>query len=178
MSLDKKQFRYVFDEYYQPLCNYAFKFTKDLDKAEDIVQDVFVKIWNRQHTFNENIKWAPYLFLLVKNQSLDVLRRDNLGLRVTKEYQYTKDKEVYLHVEENEKEIDHLLMLEKLYKSIGALPPKCSEVFTMNKLKGFTHLEIAERMGLSIKTVEAHMTKAYKLIKASMILKIIIMSIQ
>ncbi len=162
----------MFNEYYQPLCNYALKFTKDLDKAEDMVQDVFVKLWNRKQIIDKEKNWTSYLFLMVKNQCLDEYKRNNIGAKVTQEYYKVNDKEVYLTVDD--KEVEYYLMLEKLNQSIQALPPKCREIFTLNKLQGVTQIEIADSMGISIKTVEAQMAKAYKIIKASLVTKLIL----
>lgn len=171
MAVDKKQFKDMFIEFYQPLCNYAFSFTKDIDKSEDIVQDVFVKLWNSKFTADRNKNLTAYLFLLVRNQSLDVLKRESLGARVTRHYYHFKDNEEYLSGDE--KNMDHYIMLEKLDRSIKSLPPKCSQVFTMNKIEGLSHNEIAEALDISVKTVEAHMTRAYKIIKSQMILKMV-----
>jgi RNA polymerase sigma-70 factor (ECF subfamily) len=175
MAVDKKQFKDMFIEFYQPLCNYAFSFTKDINKSEDIVQDVFVKLWNNKFSADKNKNLAAYLFLLVRNHSLDILKRDSLGARVTQNYYHFKENEEYLSGDE--KNIDHYMMLEKLDKSIKSLPPKCGEVFTLNKIKGLSHNEIAASLGISVKTVEAHMTRAYKLIKSHMILKVVLWAI-
>ncbi len=174
MPLESKEFRYIFDEYYQPLCNYAFKYTKDIEKAEDIVQDVFVKIWLKQKMINKSQNWVSYLFMMVKNRTLDELKRDNVGMKITQEYYHSKENQVYLTVDENE--IEYYLTLDTLYKSIQSLPPKCSEVFTMNKINGISQQDIAERLGISIKTVEAHMAKAYKLLRSSLIVRLCIFS--
>lgn len=172
MALDKKKFKELFMENYQPLCNYAFSFTKDADKAEDIVQDVFVKLWNSQFTLDKNRNISGYLFTLVRNHSLDVLRRDHLGVKVAQEYNHQREVEEFISSEETNTE--NYMMLEKLDRSIKALPPKCGEVFLLNKIQGYSHSDIAEFLGISVKTVEAHMTKAYRLLKSQMIFTIIL----
>ena len=161
--LDKSTFKGLFDDHYRPLCNVAFRISGDLDQAEDIVQDVFLKIWNQQDLLNVDQNIKSYMYTMVRNHALEIIRRQQLGARIT-------DEILYLHTAANsdaidDNEIEKYLILDRIYISIRQLPPKCSEVFTLSKVNGLTYVQIAEKMNISVKTVENHMGKALRLMR-------------
>ncbi len=161
--LDKSTYKRLFDDHYRPLCNFAYRINGDIDKAEDIVQDIFVKIWNQKDLLQEDKNIKSYIYTMVRNHTLEIMRREGIGLKVSKEI-------LYLHTDENElsieeEEIEKYRLIDKIYVSIRQLPPKCSEVFTLSKVNGLTYTQIAERMNISVKTVESHMSKALRLLR-------------
>jgi len=162
--LDKSTFKGLFDDHYRPLCNVAFRISGDLDMAEDIVQDVFLKIWNQQDLLNANKNIKSYMYTMVRNHALEIIRRQQIGARIT-------DEILYLHSEANsdpieDNEIEKYLILDKIYISIRQLPPKCAQVFTLAKVNGLSYSQIADDMHISVKTVENQMGKALKLLRA------------
>lgn len=161
--MDKIIFRTLFDEHYRPLCNFAYRITGDLDQAEDIVQDVFVKIWNTKEMIQKDKNVRSYIYTMVRNHALEVIRREGIGSKINKEI-------LYLHTEISEsliedEEIEKYRLIDKIYVSIRQLPPKCGEVFTMSKVNGLTYTQIAARLDISVKTVENHIGKALKLLR-------------
>ncbi len=162
--MDKSTFKGLFDDHYRPLCNVAFRISGDLDMAEDIVQDVFLKIWNQQDLLNANKNIKSYMYTMVRNHALEIIRRQQIGARIT-------DEILYLHSEANsdpieDNEIEKYLILDKIYISIRQLPPKCAQVFTLAKVNGLSYSQIADDMHISVKTVENQMGKALKLLRA------------
>lgn len=161
--MDKTTFKGIFDTHYRPLCNFAFRICGDLDKSEDIVQDVFVKIWNQQDLLQKDKNITSYIYTMVRNHTLEIVRRETIGIKVSKEL-------LYLHTDANDddildEEIEKYQLLDKIYVSIRQLPPKCGEVFTLGKVNGLSYAQIADRMDISVKTVENHMGKALKLLR-------------
>jgi RNA polymerase sigma-70 factor (ECF subfamily) len=138
-----------------------------MDQAEDIVQDVFVKIWYKEDMLQENNNVKSYIYTMVRNKALEIVRRDNIGAKVTKEI-------LNLHTQTNEQEIDeaeieNFQLLDKVYVSIRQLPPKCGEVFTLSKVNGLTYSQIAGQLDISVKTVENHIGKALRLLREMLV---------
>lgn len=161
--MDKIFFRSLFDEHYRPLCNFAYRITGDIDQAEDIVQDVFVKLWNTKEMLQKDKNVRSYIYMMVRNHSLEIVRREGIGAKINKEI-------LYLHTDKSasmidDEEIEKYKLIDKIYVSIRQLPPKCSEVFTMSKINGLSYAQIAERLDISVKTVENHISKALRLLR-------------
>jgi RNA polymerase sigma-70 factor (ECF subfamily) len=162
--LDKNRFREVFKEYYNPLCNFASSITSDRKMAQDIVQDVFTKLWDKRNELEIKTNEKSYLFQAVKHRAFELLRKRQ------------NEKELDLgNVEEaidTEKEIEDLaanfMLKEFLYNSIRQLPPKCQEIFVLNKINGLTYSEIADDLNISVKTVENQIGKAYRKLRVLM----------
>jgi len=161
--LDKSSFKNLFELHYSPLCNFAYRITDDIDQAEDIVQDIFVKVWNDPDLLDGNKNINSYLYSMVRNRALEVIRRENISQKINQQLEYIQNNAADTNVEEEE--IEKLLLVEQIYVSIRQLPPKCSEVFTLSKVNGLTYVQIAEKMNISVKTVENHMGKALRLMR-------------
>jgi len=141
----------------------VYRITDDIDQAEDIVQDIFVKVWNDPELLDSNKNINSYLYSMVRNRALEVIRRENIGQKINQQLLYIQNNAADTNVEEDE--IEKLLLIEQIYVSIRQLPPKCSEVFTLSKVNGLTYIQIAEKMNISVKTVENHMGKALRLMR-------------
>ncbi len=161
--MDKSSFKNLFELHYSPLCNFAYRITDDIDQAEDIVQDIFVKVWNDPDLLDGNKNINSYLYSMVRNRALEVIRRENISQKINQQLEYIQNNAATTNVEEDE--IEKLLLVEQIYVSIRQLPPKCSEVFTLSKVNGLTYVQIAEKMNISVKTVENHMGKALRLMR-------------
>ena len=161
--MDKSSFKNLFELHYSPLCNFAYRITDDIDQAEDIVQDIFVKVWNDPDLLDGNKNINSYLYSMVRNRAFEVIRRENISQKINQQLEYIQNNAADTNVEEEE--IEKLLLVEQIYVSIRQLPPKCSEVFTLSKVNGLTYVQIAEKMNISVKTVENHMGKALRLMR-------------
>ncbi|MDE7189571.1 MAG: RNA polymerase sigma-70 factor [Muribaculaceae bacterium] len=133
--------------FYRPLGMYALKLLGDVDEAEDIVQEIFGTLVDRSDDIS-SATVKPYLYRAVHNRVLNRLR-DSMGERLA---EYPD--------EVTEEDIDTSERDARLWEEIGQLPQRCREVFLMAKRDGMSYAEIAEELGISVKTVENQMTKA------------------
>jgi RNA polymerase sigma-70 factor (family 1) len=158
-----RQFKVVFDAYYNSLCNYAFTFTKNADSSEDIVQDLFARIWEDRRELLTEKTIRFYLFTAVRNNSISWLRQGKRG--VTVEWDERKGGYAMIGTEEadSRETMDHS---EILKRGIDRLPPKCREVFLLNRFSNMSYKEIAASLGISVKTVENQLGKALKVLRA------------
>lgn len=163
--MTKQDFKQLFEQYYNPLCNFANSILYDSNRAEDAVQDVFVKMWQKKDTLEglENLK--SYLFRATKNKCIEYLRKLKLDQKLSEEN--ARQLEVSSSINTDD-EADKYLLKEKLFKSIRQLPPKCRNVFTLSKINGLTYNEIAEELDISPKTVENQMGRALRLLREMM----------
>lgn len=157
-SGNEKAFEYLMDSYYNRLCAYAYTLTKDHANAEDIVQNVFVEVFANRSKIKTDLSIKNYLYKSVYNAFIDHYRKNKPVIYLEKKYLEAIDLEV-----ENDKErLDELI--KKMNEEIEKLPTKCKKIFLLNKKEGLTHTEISEYLNISIKTVEGHITKAFKIL--------------
>lgn len=157
---DQTVFDAVFRKYYTPLCHYATGFTDgDPDEAEDIVQQTFVKLWERRASLD--IAWSvkAYLYKMVHNAALNRIR-----------HQKTKNK--YQQFNAQQLDTQHVLpedtapeLREKLQQALSDLPPQCRNIFELSRFEELKYREIAEQLNISIKTVETQMGKALRIMR-------------
>lgn len=163
--MDKTSYKHLFETYYASLCNLSYRIVGDIDKAEDIVQDVFVKIWNDKDNLDDSNNIKSYIFTMAKNRSLEVLRREGIASKMLQNIiPINPDEDIII----DEAEAEKYQLIDQLYVSIRQLPPKCGEVFTLSKVNGLSYIQIADQLNISIKTVENHMGKAFKLLREMM----------
>ena len=156
-SDDEHAFEKLFHKYYAPLCLYVCHFLGNKEKAEEIVQELFVKIWIKRHALNIETSVENYLFRSVKNQCLNEVQHQKAKqkyVRATTEGLMNGTDSSSCFMEVN--------LREKIKKSIEALPEKRREIFCMSREEGMKYREIADALGISVKTVEVHMGLALK----------------
>ncbi len=160
---DRQAFERVFRESYRPLTAYAFRFVSDLPTAENIVQDVYLKLWQNRHQLVIATSLIHYLFRSVRNRSLNHLdktkvRSEYLRIQIEKEHGNEDYSAFYPEIG----------LLDKIETAINALPVKRQEIFRLAREEGLKYREIADRLNLSVKTVEAQMTLALKQLRESL----------
>ncbi len=154
----------LFRIYYPRLNDYARKVTRDSEVAKDIVQDVFVKTWERRDKIEvKNIE--AFLFRVVRNQCLDYIKYIKVVENRMFEFGETERVEELYRVDFVKDE--PVLLIEKelndeIHRVIEALPEKCREVFLMSRVTGLKNREIAEKLNINIKNVERHINRALK----------------
>ncbi len=164
MSFDKKTFELLFKEYFPYLCSFANKYVDDMDECKDIVHNVFLNLWNRKSTLHTETSLKSYLFTSVHNRCLNFIRdrkkivRHELPLSEEALYEYL-DSSDYLEQTELEKKIKSI---------IDSLPEKTREIFLLNRFEGKKYAEIAELKGVTVKAIEAQMTKALKTMRENL----------
>ncbi len=160
MKLSKAQFKSIFDTYYNPLCNFCSKYLQDRGDIEDVVQEVLVKLWQNHGKIELQKDVKYYLFTSVKNKSIEIIR----SRKRKQEILDTIIPDKYFEDPVGD-EADLIILKEKLQSSIRQLPPKCQEIFVMNKVNGLTYNEISEELKISVKTVDNQMRRAFKLLR-------------
>lgn len=153
-------YTFLVEQYNQKLCVYAFSLSHDHNLAEDIVQNVFIRVWQQRHKLKSEFAIQSFLYKLVYNEFIDQYRKLKSTMAIEKKHIDALD----IILEEDDKTgIEKLIKLVK--REIENLPPKCKRVFLLSKQDGLTNIEIAEYLNISIKTVEAQITKAFSIIR-------------
>jgi len=157
---DPKAYTYLVDKYHHKLCVYALGLTNNHDAAEDIVQNVFIRVWKKRDNLKTDFSIQGFLYKSVYNEFIDDYRKQKFVLPLEKKY---IDELTTLIEEEDQNSLEKLINLVKL--EIQNLPPKCKEIFLLSKENGLTNIEISEYKNISIKSVEAHITKAFSILR-------------
>ncbi len=159
-NLDKKTFEYLFKEHFVYLCNFAQGYVPNIDDAKEIVQDVFVNLWNKRESIDLGKSVKSYLFSSVRNRCLNFIRNNKkfrshvLDIDIA-DYEIPMLEDVS---ESNE-------LQNKIDIAINKLPEKCKQVFMYSRIEELKYKEIAEKMNISIKTVEGQMSKALRVLR-------------
>jgi RNA polymerase sigma-70 factor, ECF subfamily len=154
---DKKSFETLFKTFYAPLCLFARNYIHDKDDCEEIVQGFFTKLWDKREHLDINSSVKNYLFSSVRNRCFNFLKHEKIKLEYQTETLYETD-----HNIDSSNFMMEVDLLEKVGKSIANLPARRREIFVLSREHGLKYREIAEKMGISIKTVETQMGHALK----------------
>lgn len=153
-------YSFLMDVYHQKLCVYAYGLTNDFDKAEDVVQNVLVRIWRKRQQLKSGFSLKSFLYKSVYNEFIDQYRKHKKVLALEKKH---IDALTDFVENENIDDMNRLIAIVKM--EIQNLPPKCRETFLLSKEEGLSNLEIADYLNVSIKSVEAHITKAFSILR-------------
>lgn len=159
---NQREFQELYHKHFNGLANYAYSVLKDKDAAKDVVQDVFLDLWNKRETLSIKTSIEAYLVRAVKFKSIDFIRKDK-----TKQQYVTKmtPASVPLSEESDDDDEETANRKKQLSYAIAQLPTKCRQVFLLSRLNGYTYKEIAEEMNISPKTVENQISRALKLLR-------------
>lgn len=161
---DYKAFQELFHKYYSALCQQAYMLTHSSDIAEEIVSDVFLKVWKNRESLQIKISILAYLMKATRNASIDYLRQ------VTRQRAYNHDIEGDF-TSDYASPSDMIIGDETqkiIERAIEALPPQCKLIFRMSRDSEMTYTEIASKLNLSIKTIETHMGRSLKFLRESL----------
>ena len=155
-------FELIFKEYYEGLCYYANMWLKDMDSAEEVVQAKFDKVWEKDALATVDGSVKSYLYRAVYNASLN-------------EIKHRKVKDKYIHMQSTEEPISEMSsesqvreLERKIEDAIQKLPEQCGIIFRMSRFRQLKYKEIADILGISVKTVENQMGKALKLMRMNL----------
>jgi len=153
-----QRFETAFADLYGPLCNFAFTYVKDLEVCEDIVQEVFTRIWERRKDLLLTDSIRFYLFTAVRNNCISHLRHEkSSGARAWVDGD--EDSYPVIPAKEINDKTDYQQLLQE---AINELPGKCREIFVLSRISNLKYKEIAEVLGISVKTVENQVGKALR----------------
>ena len=156
---DHKSFERIYREHFPGLLSFAKWLTKDEADAQEIVQDVFLKIWESGQVSEADPRLKAYLFKAVKNKGLNFLRDK-------KKFSRDENESNVIDYQMNAQEkLEFNTLKAQIDFAIGRLPDRCKMVFLLKRREGLSHKAIAELMEISEKTIENQMTKAMKMIK-------------
>lgn len=162
-SGDNKAYKFLLENYHKKLFTYALSLTNDHDLSEDIVQNTFINLWKNRANLKESFTVRNYLYRTVYNEFIDQYRKQKKVTTLEKKY---IDALTYVLENESDSNLSKAIALVK--KEIEKLPPKCKKTFLLSKQEGLTNIEIAEYLNVSIKSVEAHITKAFRILRSKL----------
>jgi RNA polymerase sigma-70 factor (family 1) len=158
---DEGAFETIYGLYSQRLFGRLLKLVKTEAQAQEILQDVFIKLWQHRHSLDAEKSFRSFLFRIAENKVYDFFRkaaRDKLMQANLISLATTN----YINIEDYTREEENLKLL---YKAIESLPPQRQQVFRLCKLEGRSYKEVSELLGISLSTISDHIVKATKAIK-------------
>ncbi|MDD7885453.1 RNA polymerase sigma factor [Flavivirga sp. 57AJ16] len=153
-------FVYLVDHYSQRLFGYALTLTNNHEMAEDVLQNVFLKTWVKRKKLHIESSLQNYLFKSVYNEFINQYKKKRSTMILEQKYFKALEKTVAMNDEASWEKV-----LSRIMDEIQKLPPKCQEVFLLSRKEGLTNLEISEYLNISIKTVEAQISKAFSILR-------------
>jgi RNA polymerase sigma-70 factor (ECF subfamily) len=158
---DISAFTNIFSAFYKDLVVFATRFTKDINIAEEIVQVTFVQLWEEHDSININSSLKSYLLKTVNNKCIDWFRHN----KIIKEHtDFVLETAIYYEYD-TENYVLHSELEGKIEEVLALLPDEISKVFRMNRFKGLKYQEIAELLGVSVRTIEVRIGKALHLLR-------------
>ncbi len=151
---DEEAFNFIFNNYYEGLVLFALDFINDRDQAEEIVQGVFVKIWENHKTLDIKISIKSYLLKAVQNRCYDYIKHHKIKIKFEELFlqKTIKDEITNDYFSSN--------LIRRIDIAIDNLPEKTGHIFRMSRFENMKYKEIAEQLNISIKTVEANIGRA------------------
>lgn len=160
---NEQAFRTLYDRYWSKMLIKAFSSLKSHDLAEEVVQDAFINLWKRRHTIDLRNSFHTYISAVVKYEVMS-----KLAQRVTQPL-YMEDITIApVHDHSTQQWLDFDDLYGKMQQTIHTLPDKCQLVFRLSREEGLTGKQISETLQISQKTVEAHISKALKMLRISL----------
>jgi len=156
-SGNEKAFKKLFYLYSEKLFVWAYKLTRNVSEAEDLVQDFFIRYWEKRETLSFAISFSAYAYKSIYNASFD----------------YNRDKERFVYgyeitidvIDEDVDDEDIYELQRLLQKAINELPDRCKEIFVMATIEKKKYAEVADLLGISVNTVKVQVSKAYRILK-------------
>lgn len=165
---DQEAFRSIFQQHYKALCYYAGTIVDDWQEAEDLIQEVFSRLWDKRPVFPNAAALKSWLYVSVRNACFNHLK--------SRERQHERERDYAYHAEETLPDISafdprlaETEIIAHLYREIESLPTQCRRVFKMSYLEGKKNEEIAGELSISYNTVRTQKLRALKLIRASLL---------
>ena len=168
---DPKAFEILFSNWFEPLVNFSVQYIRDPEVARNIVQTIFMKVWEKRQLINEELNIKSYLFTATKNDCLSYLRH----LRIENRYFETTTAQLsdyqlnYEALEQLSFDPVDLENIDRIIRdTVRQLPERCREVFIMSRYEDMRNKEIAEKLNISVKAVEANISRALKALRENL----------
>jgi RNA polymerase sigma-70 factor (ECF subfamily) len=158
-------YRQLFDQYYQRLVVFAYKYLKDLEPARDIVQEFYLNLYESRQSISIQTSLKSYLYSAVRNRCLNQVKHE----RVKEKHRNMSRSEASFSDPGFEAMMDAVELEAKIYEIVSTLPEKCRQIYIMSRVEGKRNREIADGLNLSIRTVETQISKALRSLKDSLL---------
>lgn len=156
----------LYDTYFEKLMFHATRFVDDQAEAEDIVADVFYELWSQRDEIDFEKGIVSYMYKAVSMRALNVLRHKNVAaVRIEALEAINERRMDFIDKSNLEDKIESSDIKAGIQEAMDKLPDKCKEAFTLSYIKGLKSKEIAQIMDISVRTVEAHVYKALRLLR-------------
>ena len=163
MAVKKKEFEKIYNRFFNFFYQVASQFLRQEEDAKGVAQEAFIRLWENNVYMQSEKEIKNYLFIVVRNRCLNLLREKRNRLRETSAPDYFVVSINYRLLNETGEDI--LLyreLSEKIQAAISRLTPQCREIFTMSRFEDMSNKKIAQKLNISVKAVEANMTRALK----------------
>jgi len=155
---DDAAFEVFFKKHFKPLCAYCqYKFDFDLDLAKDIVHTGFIRLWENRQTISPELSIKAYIYKIVTNISLDMLKYDKVKRKHVK---HVRESTAEATLATDYESVDFKQLEDIIEKAIEELPEQMRRIFELSRYEEMKYAEIAGQLGISIKTVETQMSRA------------------
>ncbi|MEI7523896.1 MAG: RNA polymerase sigma-70 factor [Mariniphaga sp.] len=159
---NSRAFDKIFNDHYQNLCRLAYSIVHDQDNAHSLVQQVFINLWESRESLGHVEQLAPYFTVMVRNQCLNFVKREKRNTKLS-------DLPANSYSENTtDKQIDTLDFEEQLMIALASLPERCKMAFEYSRFENLTYQEIALKMEITVKGVEALIGRSLKSLRISL----------
>lgn len=158
-------YRQLFDQFYQKLVVFANRYLEDQESARDVVQDLFVDLYETRHSLSIQTSLKSYLYSAVRNRCLNQVKHE----RVKQKHRNMSGSEANVSDPDLEEMMDAVELEAKIYEIVSKLPEKCRQIYILSRVDGKRNKEIAKDLNLSIRTVETQISKALRSLKDSLL---------
>jgi len=154
-------FETLFRSYYEPLCRYAYQWVEDRDAAEEVVQDLFYILWKERQNLQIFTSVNGYLYRSVKNKSLQYVEKE----KIREEYRNRYPEDTMIETYTPQDDLEYKELEEQIGEALHRLPDRRQKIFRMNRMDGKKYHEIAQELHISVKTVEAEISKVLQVLR-------------
>jgi RNA polymerase sigma-70 factor (ECF subfamily) len=162
---EKPAFEAVYSDFFGVVYHLSLQYLHDEKVAEEIVQDSFLKLWEIRETLNDRFNIRNFLYTITKNNCLNYLRNQKTALKHQENLKYLEMQFNYEALEKMGSYIEFEELRLKIDQAIASLPDELRETFLLSRFDEFQYKEIADKLSVSVKTVEARMTKSLKILR-------------
>ncbi len=157
----KDEFELIFKQYFSPLVNFVNQYVKDIELSKEVVQNTFLKLWDKRETLNIDTSLKNYLYRSAKNNMIDYIRKHQKLQIINDE----DDKLLKNLPEEDSSPLSPFIIRNEILHAMEQLKPKNKEIFVLSKFEGLTYEEIANHLGISKRSVEDNVARAMARLK-------------
>ena len=159
---DKEAFELLFNKYYSVLCILSKRYTKDISMSREVIQSLFIYLWEHRSDLVVTTSLKSYLFQATRFNSIRYITKGHkTGMHLREFTETEQDTLFFDHVEYAE-------LQGKILETIDTLPEQCKKVFTMSRFDQLKYADIAEQLNISVKTVESHISKALRILESNL----------